>query len=409
MIKRLRKRFIRITMIAVACVMAALALIVSTANFISVNTQLNDMLKTISDNQGRLPPMPPMGSDKPDKGGAGRFTAETPFSTRYFVLRYTSDGSLIKADLDNIAAVTEDDVQTYVDIAVKHGEGYGYCPGYKYRVTDDGSGRRMAIFLDCHTEIGGAVTVALLSLVAAVFCIAVVYVIVVLCSRRAIDPVVKASERPKQFITDAGHELKTPITVIATSLKVLEMETGKQKWIDKAQAQTEKLTELVNSLVTLSRMDEEESPLKREKFNISDSVAETANSFADFAAAAGHALEVSVQPDIEYVGDEYAVRQLASILLDNAVKYAADGTTIRFSLAKERRGVEMRCSNECDGLDTAELDRLFDRFYRADKSRSSGGFGIGLSIARSIAEGHKGSIKAVSPDARTIEFIAELK
>lgn len=96
-------------------------------------------------------------------------------------------------------------------------------------------------------------------------------------------------------------------------------------------------------------------------------------------------------------------------MLDNAVKYAAEGTEIRFSLSKAHRGVTVRCSNECESLDTAELDKLFDRFYRADKSRSSGGFGIGLSIARSIAEGHKGSIKAVSPDGQTIEFIAELK
>lgn len=409
MIKRLRKRFIRITMIAVTCVMVMLALIVNTANYISVNSQLNEMLRTITDNQGRLPPMPPVGSGKPGDNMGGRFTPETPFSTRYFVLRYSDDGSLIRADLDNIAAVTEDDVQTYLDIALKHGEGYGYSKGYKYYVTDNGDGRRMAIFLDCHADVQSVMTIALLSVAAAAFCIAVVYVIVVLCSRRAIDPVVQASERQKQFITDAGHELKTPITVIATSLKVLEMETGKQKWIDKAQAQTEKLTELVNSLVTLSRMDEEDSPLKHEKFNISDAVGETAESFRDFAAEAGHGLSISVEPNIEYVGDEYAVRQLASILLDNAVKYAAEGTEIRFSLSKAHRGVTVRCSNECESLDTAELDKLFDRFYRADKSRSSGGFGIGLSIARSIAEEHKGSIKAVSPDGRTIEFIAELK
>lgn len=95
-------------------------------------------------------------------------------------------------------------------------------------------------------------------------------------------------------------------------------------------------------------------------------------------------------------------------MLDNAVKYAAEGTEIRFSLSKAHRGVTVRCSNECESLDTAELDKLFDRFYRADKSRSSGGFGIGLSIARSIAEGHKGSIKAVSPDGRTIDSLQSL-
>ena len=242
-------------------------------------------------------------------------------------------------------------------------------------------------------------------------CVALVYVIIVLCSRRAIAPVIQASERQKQFITDASHELKTPITVIATSLKVLEMEAGKQKWIDKAENQTEKLTELVNELVTLSRMDEESSPLQMADFPVSDALAETAESFRDFAVSAGHTLDVRVTPGLTYCGDEYAIRQLVSILLDNAVKYAAPDTPIVFSLEKGRRGVVIRTENRCDALDTAALGRLFDRFYRADPARSAetGGFGIGLSIARSIAEGHRGTIRAESPDGRTIVFTAELK
>lgn len=149
-----------------------------------------------------------------------------------------------------------------------------------------------------------------------------VWIAVRFFSRRAIDPVVKASERQKQFITDASHELKTPITVIATSLKVLEMENGKQKWLDKAVSQTEKLTELVNSLVTLSRMDEESTPLKMSDFNIISSISEVAESFVDFAASKGHMLSIDIESDIVYHGDEYAVRQLVSILLDNAVKYS---------------------------------------------------------------------------------------
>ena len=127
----------------------------------------------------------------------------------------------------------------------------------------------------------------------------------------------------RRFVSDASHELKTPITVIATSLKVLEMEVGEQKWIDKAQAQTEKLKELVNSLVTLSRMDEEETPLKFADFDISAALSETADSFNESAEAAGHRLITDIAPDIHYNGDEYAVRQLVSILLDNAVKYAS--------------------------------------------------------------------------------------
>ena len=223
------------------------------------------------------------------------------------------------------------------------------------------------------------------------------------------DPVVRSVQRQKQFITDASHELKTPITVIATSLKVLEMEVGKQKWIDKALGQTEKLTSLVSSLVTLSRMDEEDSPLKPEPFPISEAVEETAESFRDLAQSKGHELSLSIAPGLIYTGDEYALRQLVSILLDNAIKYALPGAPISLTLAKGRRGVVLTAANRCDPAPELDPGKLFDRFYRADPARSStGGFGIGLSIARSIAEGHHGSISA-KLEGDTITFTAILK
>lgn len=408
MIRRLRKRFIRITMLAVTAVLLLLCLIVNIANFVSVDGELTQMLETIVSNQGTLPPIPH--GQPPKERPGGQFTQETPFSTRYFVLRYTADGTLIRADLDKIAAVTEEDTQEYLDLALAHGTGFGYTRGYKFYVVENGENRRMAVFLDDFQEMRSVSLLAVLSAGAMVGCVLLVYGIVVLCSRRAIEPVVQASERQKQFITDAGHELKTPITVIATSLKVLEMETGPQKWLDKAQSQTEKLKELVNSLVTLSRMDEEDSPLKPAHFPISDAVSETAESFRDFAASQGHTLELSVVPELDYNGDEYAIRQLVSILLDNAVKYAAPGAPIVFSLEKSRKGVVLRCTNTCAApVAPEELNKLFDRFYRSDKARASGGFGIGLSIARSIAQAHHGSIRAVCPNEASIEFVAELK
>ena len=160
-------------------------------------------------------------------------------------------------------------------------------------------------------------------------------------------------------------------------------------------------------------MDEEDSPLQMQPFPISDTLTETAESFRDFAQAKGHRLEFSIAPELRYTGDEYAIRQLASILLDNAVKYAPEGTPIRFSLEKSKKGVILKTRNAWTSpLEEKELARLFDRFYRPDKSRTSstGGFGIGLSIARSIAEGHRGSIRAAATEDGTgIEFTAELK
>lgn len=415
MIRRLRKRFIRIAMVSVSVVIVLLIIIVNVANFVSTNADLNDMLRLIYENQGAIPMHNPPPGSKPNNAKlpdgmndiqGGPFNLETPFSTRYFYFRFGQNGSLDEFDLEHIAAVTEGEIDKYVTVALNSDKAFGYYSGYKYYVVKHGEDRYMAIFLDCYQELRAVKLVAIWSVLAGVICIAVVYILVVIFSGRAINPVIQSTQRQKQFVTDASHELKTPITVIATDLKVLELEMGEHKWIDKAREQTEKLSELVNSLVMLSRLDEEESPLTFAEFSISDAVSEVADSFYDFSVSKGHEMEMFVAPDIKYCGDEYAIRQLVSILLDNAIKYASENTPVFISMEKERKHIAIHVINECEKVDAEDLDRLFDRFYRSDKSRNSstGGFGIGLSIARSIAEGHKGSIKAACPADKKIDF-----
>ncbi len=468
MIKKLRQRFIRITMIAVTVVMLILCLIVNSANVLSVNQKLCSTLSMISRNKGTIPKdlpdgNPPSdnnssknnsniigsanaqsGSESAPSGGetggkdntagaaapdnlgepqtgaptdrmdnakqpGGPFDREMPFSTRYFVLRYNEDGTLLKAELDNIAEVTESNASEYLNIAKKHGLGFGYTTGYKYYIEKSEDGQYMAIFLNCRGEVENVRKVMLLSVAAIAFCVICVYIIVVLCSRRAIDPVVKASIRQKQFITDASHELKTPVTVITTSLKVLEMETGPQKWIDKARAQTEKLTKLINALVTLAKTDEEAGTHDFADFDISAAVVETVESFKDIAAEKGLDLKVEAEEGVTYRGNEYAIRQLTSILCDNALKYATDKEPIVFSLKSNRKSVILTATNACNQTEQAPTDKLFDRFYRADASRSTGGFGIGLSIAKNITELHRGTISADYPKPGVILFTAVLK
>lgn len=145
-------------------------------------------------------------------------------------------------------------------------------------------------------------------------------------------------------------------------------------------------------------------------FNISGAVYETAESFADFAKEKGHEIVTDIENDIVFKGNEYSVRQLISILTDNAVKYASVGSPIEISLKRGKRGVVIKCANLCESVDESELSKLFDRFYRGDKSRSSkGGYGIGLSLAKSICEAHKGDIFAKKIGENKIEFTAELK
>ena len=418
MIQRLRKRFIRIAMLSVALVLLALTLIVNIANFVSTNRDINEMLDLIYEG-----PDPGTPAEKPQTGPEtgrpmlpqeppkGPFNQETPYSMRYFTLTLDADGTVADGDFTHIASVTQQSAIAYAAAALRHGKGYGfYSSSCKFLVTAQENGQYLAMFLDCYQQLRAVRMLAVWSGVSYAVCIALVYVLVVLLSRRAIDPVVQASERQKQFITDAGHELKTPITVIGTSLKVLEMEVGKQKWIDKAQAQTEKLTALVNALVTLSRMDEGVSPPKMEPFALSEAVTDTAESFRELARSRGHDLVLHIAPDLTYRGDQYAIRQLVSILLDNAVKYARADSPITLTLEKTRRGITLRCRNGSAPIPEDTLAKLFDRFYRADPSRNAatGGFGIGLSIARSIAEAHRGSICARMA-GEEVEFAAELR
>ena len=426
MIGRLRKRFIRIAILSVALVMLLLSVVVNTANYASVNADLEELLDALAaDRFGTQEPPPGSGEFRGQgkgngKGGwmqggsernAGRINRETPFSTRYFVLNYDEEGVLISCDLSHIAAVTEQDTDEYLAAALRHGEGSAFYGGYKYLVRQLPDGTFQAYFLDCFTELRGVRTLLVLTLIADLACLALFYVLIVVFSKKAIDPVVRSAQQQKQFITDASHELKTPLTVMTTSLKVLEMEVGQSKWIDKAAAQTEKMTELVNSLVTLSRMDEEEPPITLADFDIRAAVEETAESFRDSAQSSGHTLRCELPASLSYHGDKAAIRQLVSILLDNAVKYASPGGEIAVSLKKEHGTVVLRQSNPCEPIGKDELEKLFDRFYRADQSRSSEkkGFGVGLSIARGIAEAHHGAISAACPREGLIEFTAILK
>lgn len=407
MINRLRRQFMLIAMVSVTFVVLLLAFSINLFNFLSTDRDLRETLEMIYENQGTIPRF---SEGWPGVHPGGQFTPETPYSTRYFVLLYSGDGTLELADMRHIAAVTEEDADEFLEIVLAHGAGMGYTGQYKYYVGTAGENQYMAVFLDCQQELYSVRTFAFISVLVAAVSIVLVYVLIWAFSKKAIEPTVKSVEKQKQFITDASHELKTPLTVISTSLKVLEMEVGHQKWIDKAQGQVEKLTSLVNDLVSLARLDEERPPLRLTDFDLSHAVAEVAESFQDFSAARGHTLETEIAPGVSYHGDEYAIRQLVSILLDNAVKYTDPGGIICLRLERTRKGTMLKTSNPCAGLNEAEMDKLFDRFYRPDRSRSkqTGGFGVGLSIARGIAEAHKGTIRAECPSQGVIQFVAAL-
>ncbi len=424
--KKLRNKFIFVCMLAVSLVMVFLCVIINSAVLITTENSLKSTLDRLYITDGVIPPSPRMQSEVifnaetiPSEteifAPPGQYGDLADFrfdrETRFFLLKFDSDGNLTEARLQNITAVTEDDVLKFLNVAIKKKSGYGTYSGYKYLVKSEDGIITTAIFLDYSKEKSFILTTLFLSVCSLILVLFAVFVLLFIFSKKAIEPFVKNAEKQKQFVTDAGHELKTPITVINTSLKVLEMEVGKQKWIDKALSQTEKLTELVNGLVTLAKTDELSSRAEFKKFDIAKAFDEAAESFSDYAAASGRKLNYLSPDSLYYLGDEYSVRRLLSVLIENAVKYSPRDTTISISLEKTKHGVVIKESSACKKTEEAELDKLFNRFYRSDSARyeQKSGFGIGLAIAKNVAQNHNGDIKAaLSEDGKTITFTVNL-
>ena len=212
------------------------------------------------------------------------------------------------------------------------------------------------------------------------------------------------------FIANVSHELKTPLAVINAANEVTEMETGETQWTRSIHTQTERLANLTEKLVMLSRMDEEGYAPNRAPFCISDAVKETAESFEAIARHKNREYTVNVAPGLRYDGDENAIRQLCGLLIDNAMKYSDEGGQIGVTLQKNGKHLELQVENTTPGIEKGDRSILFERFYRADASRNSatGGYGIGLSVAKAIVTAHKGKITAYSPDGKRILFTALL-
>ena len=235
-----------------------------------------------------------------------------------------------------------------------------------------------------------------------------IILLIILISKKAVKPVAESYEKQKQFITDANHELKTPLTLIRTNLDIMESESGANEWLSDIREETEIMTELVNRLVTLARMDEDQNELNALSFNLSNAVTETVSIFTSAIEKSQKQLSVDIASSVGYIGDEASIRQVISILMDNAVKYCDEGGTICVSLCGGKHPV-LTVDNTYSSVGSIELSRLFDRFYRADKARTYGsGFGVGLSIAKASVEKHRGNITVRNLGNEAIRFQVKL-
>ncbi len=214
----------------------------------------------------------------------------------------------------------------------------------------------------------------------------------IIVSGKVVQPIVKNCEKQKEFITSASHELKTPLTVILADTQLLESDIGENEWLTDIMKQTNRMTEMTHRLVYLSRTEEQDGNFVKIEFPVSDLAEEIAQSCRAVANNSGRECSVDVQERITYCGDEKAIRELMTALLDNAFKYGTPGGQVGVTLTAERHGVRFSVQNTVSGIGQEQTKKFTERFYRSDTSDKVKGFGIGLSIARAVAEGHKGKL-----------------
>lgn len=410
MIKKLQRKFIIIAMGSMMLVMIILLGSINGINLYRMDQQMNVAIKILAENKGRFPKFekekPP--SHEPFFGF--QMNAETPYTTRYFTVEINNEGGIIHVNTSNVAAIESEDALDYAEEVIEREKSSGYLDSYKYKLIQQDE-EFMIVFIDCKDEIQTAMVFLRTSIIVALGNLFLVFLLVSILSKKAIQPYIENMEKQKQFITDAGHEIKTPLAIISANADVLELTEGQNEWITSIRNQTNRLDKLIKNLLTLSKMNEGIKRVEFMEFDISNTVMEAAGPFQTIAERQRKKFQMTIQPDIKFHGDEESIHQLVSTLVDNAVKYASPEGEIRviFSSAA-KRGVVLQVCNTAEELDTRNLNRLFDRFYRADfsRARETGGYGIGLSIAKSIVESHHGKISVKSEDGKWIHFTVKM-
>ena len=411
MIRDLRKKFILVAMLSTMLVLTAIMGVVNFSNYREMLDRADEMTALLEQNDGKFPEEPswheqddtetPPAKPENDEKDKSRFSVETPFETRYFTVTVDENGEVTDCDLDRIAAVDEETAEEYTQTAQQKNKTTGFQGIYRYRVTETEDGAKY-VFLDCCREISNFRTVLVTTISVSLLGLAAVFVLVVIFSRMVFRPVEESIQKQKRFITDASHELKTPLTIIDANIEVMEMESGESQWTKSTRKQIQRLSGLVQQLVTLSRLDEEKGLEEKCEFNLSEAVSECVQPYESLAQTREKNLTLNIEEDITYTGDERSIRQLAGILMDNAVKYSSENGNITLTLKKKGKKIFLEVYNDADDLPQGKLDVLFERFYRLDSSRNSGtgGSGIGLSVAKAIVQAHKGKITAENKNGR---------
>lgn len=406
MIKKLKLKFIVLSTISIFLLLLTVVFGMNVLNYNSVVREADSTLSLLSHNKGVFPDMDGNRGDRLPPN----MSPELPFESRYFSVLLNGNGDVIRAETSQIISVDAERAVEYADDIMNKNSKRGFVDSFRYVRTVEGNGVRIT-FLDCGRQLDAYYNFLIISIIMAIAGFIIVFLVISFFSGKFIRPISESYEKQKRFITDAGHEIKTPLTIISANVDVLEMDMGKNECLEDIRQQAERLTVLTNDLVYLARMEESENALQMIEFPVSDVVQETAAPFKTLFQAQEKEFICNVQPVLSMQGNYKAIRQLVSILMDNALKYSPVGGTVTLNFTRQNKNLILTVSNTIDTVITSEnLNHIFDRFYRTDLSRNSetGGHGIGLSVAKAIVTAHGGKINAYTKGENLFQITAVL-
>lgn len=408
MFRKLRLRFIATASLAILIVLFSVVGVLNSARHVQTVDEINKILTLLSDNGGSFPSISKTTSELGDT-----VSVDTLFQYRYFSAKMDHHGNIISLNSSNISDLTDQEVKEFLE-RINHskdtrGDFSYHHHTYSYMVAETSRRSDLIVVLDSTNQFRDNMALVHLSIwmsgISFIFFVLVISIV----SGKVIKPFIRNYERQRRFITNAGHELKTPLAIISANNELVELMNGESEWTKSTNDQVERMTGLINSLVAMARL-EEQPELILTNVNFSDIARDAAEDFKGPVIKDGKEFVMDIQPNIHVKAEEKSLFELVTLLVDNANKYCDPAGKVSVTLRKNRLSkAKLEISNTYTKGKDVDYTKFFERFYREDESHNNktSGYGIGLSMAQTMVKLFKGNISVNYKDD-TITFVVSL-
>lgn len=408
MFRKLRLRFIATASLAILIVLFSVVGVLNSARHVQTVDEINKILTLLSDNGGSFPSISKTTSELGDT-----VSVDSLFQYRYFSAKMDHHGNIISLNSSNISDLTDQEVKEFLE-RINHskdtrGDFSYHHHTYSYMVSETSRRSDLIVVLDSTNQFRDNMALVHLSIwmsgISFIFFVLVISIV----SGKVIKPFIRNYERQRRFITNAGHELKTPLAIISANNELVELMNGESEWTKSTNDQVKRMTGLINSLVAMARL-EEQPELVLTNVNFSDIARDAAEDFKGPVIKDGKEFVMDIQPNIHVKAEEKSLFELVTLLVDNANKYCDPAGKVSVTLRKNRLSkAKLEISNTYTKGKDVDYTKFFERFYREDESHNNktSGYGIGLSMAQTMVKLFKGNISVNYKDD-TITFVVSL-